>query len=163
MKSLLITNIQAHRKGYLESIFFIFPSVFFSSLCFHADIFTIKSHFHLGQWHLVFKANKHETICFENMWVDDKVIRISEKCQRECQESQSLCVSYMKMGFGALCADGFHTVWKFLCFCWSLLSSHCKPTWWFWKINSTFQWMCLFTFSLETETAHKCVPQKWEL
>lgn len=106
-----------------QTLFFIFLSVFFLSLCFHADIFTIESRFHLGQWHLVFKANKHETICFENMWVDDKVIRISEKCQRECQESQFSCVSYMKMEFGALCTDSLHTVQKFLCFCWALLSS----------------------------------------
>ena len=122
MKSLLITNIHACRKDYLDSIFY-FPLSFFPSLCFHADIFTVKSHFHLGQWHLVFKANKHETICFENMWVDDKVIRISEKCQRKCQESQCSCISYMKMEFSALCTDSLHTAQKFLCFYSTLLSS----------------------------------------
>lgn len=61
--------------------FSLFIVLFFPFLCLHADIFTMKLHFHLLQWHLVFKANEHESICLENMWVDDKVIRISDKCQ----------------------------------------------------------------------------------
>ena len=32
---------------------------------------------------------------------------------------------------------------------------HSKPTWWFRKINSTLQWMCLLTFFLETETLYE--------
>lgn len=100
----------------LLRLHFFFSRVMFPFLCFHADIFTLKLDFHLLPWHLVFKPNKHESICFENMWVDDKVVRISDKCQRQCWESQWVCVSYMKTEFGALWTDSLHTA-HCLCFC----------------------------------------------